>query len=47
MRRRSFGKEDPKTLLNPDYVAKETIKVLISKFTGQVVDVTHKKQKLV
>jgi 2-C-methyl-D-erythritol 4-phosphate cytidylyltransferase len=39
MRRENFGKEDPKTLLDPDKVAWISIKTLLSDITGQVIDV--------
>lgn len=39
MRTRNFGVEDKATLLTATTVAKESIKTLLSDFTGQVVDV--------
>lgn len=39
MRRESFGIEDPKTLLDPKIVAKIALAVLMSEFSGQVIDV--------
>lgn len=39
LRRKNFGFEDPKTLLDPEKVAEVSLKVLISNITGQVVDV--------
>jgi len=39
MRLENFGPEAPESLLSPEYVAKVTMKVLNSNFTGQVFDV--------
>lgn len=39
MRVKNFGIEDDATLLKPEDVARESIKTLLSDFTGQVVDV--------
>ncbi len=39
MRRENFGNEDPETLLDPKLVAKIALIVLMSKFSGQVIDV--------
>lgn len=39
MRRRNFGNEDPSTLLEPEVVAKVSLIVLLSNFSGQVIDV--------
>ncbi|RKY20381.1 MAG: hypothetical protein DRP90_03535 [Planctomycetota bacterium] len=39
MRRENFGLENPSTLLDPDQVAKLSLLVLLSDFTGQVIDV--------
>ncbi|MFH1727510.1 MAG: 2-C-methyl-D-erythritol 4-phosphate cytidylyltransferase [Pseudomonadota bacterium] len=41
MRVENFGKEDPKTLVNPEKVARESLKTLLSDYTGQVIDVTR------
>jgi len=43
MRRENFGLEDPDTLLDPDQVAKVSLLVLLSSFTGQVIDVRRNK----
>jgi len=40
LRFRNFGKEDPKTLLRPEKVAKELTKIIFSKTTGSVFDVS-------
>lgn len=39
MRMRNFGIEPDETLLKPEVVAEATVKVLLSDFTGQVIDV--------
>ena len=39
MRRENFGYEDERTLLSPDFVAKKSLMVLCSDFSGQVVDI--------
>lgn len=39
MRERNFGVEDASTLLTAETVAKESLKTLLSDFTGQVIDV--------
>ena len=39
MREAAFGKEPDNTLLNPNDVADVSLKVLLSEFTGQVIDV--------
>ncbi|MEM4620008.1 MAG: SDR family oxidoreductase, partial [Desulfurococcaceae archaeon] len=39
MRRENFGIEDPNTLLDPKKVAEVSLMVLLSNFTGQVIDV--------
>lgn len=43
MRRKNFGIEPKDTLLESEKVAKETLKVVASNLTGQVVDVRRKK----
>ena len=40
MREKNFGKEDIRTLLSPEYVAKECLKVLLSDTTGSIFDIT-------
>ncbi|MDR1401885.1 MAG: 2-C-methyl-D-erythritol 4-phosphate cytidylyltransferase [Puniceicoccales bacterium] len=35
----NFGKEDPETLLAPEFVAEKTLTTLLQSYTGQVVDV--------
>ncbi len=39
MREKNFGIEDASTLLTAEAVAKESLKTLLSEFTGQVIDV--------
>lgn len=39
LRYKNFGKEDPKTLLSPDYVAKQSIKAILTDTTGSVFDI--------
>jgi len=39
MRFENFGKEPPETLLDPYYVAKMTLSVLLSNVTGQVIEI--------
>ena len=39
MRTEAFGLEDPETLLNPNFVAEQTLKSLFIDFTGQVINV--------
>lgn len=41
MRTRNFGVEDDATLLSVDVVAKHSLMVLLSKFTGQVINVNR------
>lgn len=44
MRIKSFGKEDPKTLLSSEKVASESLKALLSDISGQVIDVKIQKR---
>jgi len=39
LRFRNFGKEDPNTLLNPEVVAEQIIKALVSETTGSVFEI--------
>ncbi|ODN29812.1 2-C-methyl-D-erythritol 4-phosphate cytidylyltransferase [Fervidobacterium thailandense] len=39
LRRKNFGLEDPSSLLDPHVVAEVALKVLLSNFTGQVIDI--------
>ena len=39
MRTRSFGNEPADTLLDPKYVAIATVNTLVSRYSGQVIDV--------
>jgi len=39
LRRRNFGYEDSSTLLSPDYVAEQTLRVLLLNCSGQVFDI--------
>ena len=39
MREKAFGKENKDTLLNPDYVAEISLKVLLSNLTGQIINI--------
>ena len=43
MRVKNFGKEDPSTLLTAQEVAEASIAILLSKYSGQVIDVRIKK----
>ena len=45
MRIKSFGKEDPKTLLSSEKVASESLKALLSDISGQVIDVKIQKKR--
>jgi len=45
MRFENFGKEPMKTLLNPQKVAEETLKVLLTEITGQVIEVRKDEEK--
>jgi len=42
MRTTNFGNEDPITLLKPEEVASVSVKTLVSKVSGQVIDVKRK-----
>jgi len=44
MRIKSFGKEDPKTLLSSQEVAEESVKALLSDISGQVIDIKMAKK---
>lgn len=46
MRRENFGLEDPNTLLDPKKVAEVSLMVLLSDFTGQVIDIRKDIYKL-
>lgn len=39
MRFKNFGNENPETLLDPMYVANKSLQVLLSNFTGQVINI--------
>jgi 2-C-methyl-D-erythritol 4-phosphate cytidylyltransferase len=41
MRKETFGNEDPSTLLNVEYVARQTLKALFENFTGQIIDIKN------
>jgi len=42
MRRNNFGKEDKTALLNPDFVATQTLTLLTKKTTGMIYDIRKK-----
>ncbi|MBM7409120.1 2-C-methyl-D-erythritol 4-phosphate cytidylyltransferase [Methanococcus maripaludis] len=42
LREKNFGIEDPKTLLNPKYVAEKTLEILNLNVTGQTFDIKKK-----
>ena len=44
MRTKNFGNEPDHTLLSPERVAETSLKILLSDFTGQVIDVKLKKE---
>ena len=46
MRLKAFGKEPENSLLKPEKVAQVSFKTLLSKLTGQIIDVRRRDYKL-